>query len=240
MTRLFIDEQIKGDQIEISGENCHYIKNVLRLKEREQIICIKNKKEFLCNIDKIEKNSIILLIEEECCAHTENEFDITLFQGIPKSDKLEFIIEKATEAGATEIIPLKLQRCIAKIETKDLEKKLDRYNKISKSAAQQSGRLIVPKVLTPVSVSEIDPAAFDLKLVAYEDEQKTSLKQILEQNPTAKRIAVIIGPEGGIAQSEIEALIQKGFTPVSLGNRILRCETAGLYAIANINYAKTK
>jgi 16S rRNA (uracil1498-N3)-methyltransferase len=237
MTRLFIEDEIINKKIEISGDNCHYIKNVVRLKEQDKLICIKNKKEFLCNIDKIEKNSIILVVEYEISKNTENKFDITLFQGIPKGDKFEFIIEKSVEVGVDKIVPLKLQRCIAKIEEKDTIKKLERYNKISKSAAQQSGRLIMPEVLTPIALGQIDGSKFDLKLVAYEDEAKTTLKQILEKNQDAKNIAIVIGPEGGIAENEIAALLEKGFISVSLGDRILRCETAGLYTIANINYS---
>lgn len=237
MTRLFIEDEIIENKIEVIGEDCHYIKNVVRLKEKEQLICIKNKKEFLCNIDKIEKNSIILVVEVEITKNTENKFDITLFQGIPKGDKLEFIIEKATEVGVNQIVPIKLQRCIAKIENKDIKKKLERYNKISKSAAQQSGRLVIPSVLEPISLDEIDESKFDLKLIAYENEEKTTLKQILEKHTNAKSIALVIGPEGGISENEISILLEKGFYCVSLGNRILRCETAGLYAVANINYS---
>lgn len=236
MNRFFITEEITDNTAVLSGETFHHMKNVLKLREGEQIILIKNKKELLCNIDKTEKDSIIVSIQKELERQSENEFYVTLFQGIPKGDKLDFIVEKAVEAGAAEIIPLKLSRSIAKIEGKDVSKKLERFRKIAKSAAQQSGRLIVPEILPPVSLKEADFSEFDLKLVCFEDEEKTTLKEVLQRADKPKKIAVVIGPEGGISGEEIDILINKGFSAVSLGSRILRCETAGLYTLANINY----
>lgn len=240
MNRFFIDEEIRGNQIELTGEALHHIKNVLRLHEGEQVILIKNQKELLCDIDKIEKNSIIVVIRSELERSSENDFSVTLFQGIPKGDKLEFIIEKATEAGASRIVPLKMSRSIAKIEGKDVAKKLERFQKIAKSAAQQSGRLLIPEIGNPVSVKEADFSAFDLLLVCFEDEKKTGLKEILKENTTAKNIAVVIGPEGGISEEEIRILCEKGFHAVTLGSRILRCETAGLYTLACLNYERNE
>ncbi len=236
LNRFFCEEEIVDQKITLTGDTAHHIKNVLKLHEGEQLILIKNEKELLCNIDKIEKNSIIVYVWEERCRASENPVNITLFQGIPKGDKMDFITEKATEAGAFAIIPLKLSRCIAKIEGKDVPKKTERFFKIAKSAAQQCGRVKIPVIGAPVTLKEADFSAYDLKLVCYEDEVGTTLKDVLEQAMAPKNIAVVIGPEGGISPEEINLLCEKGFCCVSLGQRILRTETAGLYTLANLNY----
>ena len=236
MNRFFTEEAVIDGTVTLSDEAVHHIKNVIKLREGESLILVKNKKELLCRIDKIEKNSIIVSIQEELESYAENPFFVTLFQGIPKGDKLDFIVEKAVEAGAFEIVPLKMSRCIAKIEGKDVAKKVERLGKIAKSAAQQSGRLVVPRVGEPQSIKQVDWSQFDLKLLCYEDEDKTTLKQVLSSCECPGRIAVVIGPEGGISPQEVSDLLEAGFRAVSLGDRILRCETAGLYTLANINY----
>ena len=175
-------------------------------------------------------------MEEELPDTSEKNFRVTIMQGIPKGDKLDFIIEKSVEVGASEIVPLKLMRSIAKISDKDKDKKLARFLKISKSAAQQSHGLFIPNITEPKTLKQIDFSEYDLKIVCYENEEKTSLKQVLNEHKNPKNIAVVIGPEGGIAPEEIEFLTKSGFYSASLGKKILRCETAGIYATANINY----
>ncbi|MBE7018486.1 MAG: 16S rRNA (uracil(1498)-N(3))-methyltransferase [Ruminococcaceae bacterium] len=239
MNRFFTNEPITNNTVTLTDDAVHHIKNVIKLTEGEQIVLVKNKKELLCRIDKIEKNSIIVYVVEELDSDSEPPYEITLFQGIAKGDKLDFIVEKAVEAGVTEIVPFKMHRSIAKIEGKDVAKKVERFQKIAKSAAQQCGRLVVPKVQEPKTPKQVDWDAFDLKLLCYEDENKTTLKEVLKKNPLTKetkKIALVIGPEGGISPEEVSFLTDAGFLSVSLGKRILRCETAGLYALANIQY----
>lgn len=239
MNRFFTDAELCDNTVTLTDESVHHIKNVLKLREGESLILIKNQKELLCNIDKIEKNSIIVIVEKELESDAENPFSITLFQGIPKGDKLDFIVEKAVEAGVTSVVPLKMKRSIAKIEGKDVSKKTERFRKIAKSAAQQSGRLMVPNVGEPLTPKQVDWSGFDLKLLCYEDEKKTTLKEVLSGIDTPKNIAVVIGPEGGISEDEAAYLREQGFSAVSLGSRILRTETAGLYTLANLNYRFT-
>ncbi len=236
MNRFFTDAEISGNTVTLTDETVHHIKNVLKLREGESLILIKNQKELLCNIDKIEKNSIIVSVMEALDSSSENPYSVTLFQGIPKGDKLDFIVEKAVEAGVSQVIPLKMKRSIAKIEGKDVFKKVERFQKIAKSAAQQCGRLIIPAIGDPVTVKQVDWSRFDLKLLCYEDEKKTTLKEVLQQFESPKSIAVVIGPEGGISEEEATYLLTQGFCAVSLGSRILRTETAGLYTLANLNY----
>ena len=236
INRFFTDAEIKDGKIELFDENVHHIRNVLKLNEKEQLILVKNKKELLCSIDKIEKNSIIISIEKELSENKENFFSLTLIQGVPKGDKSDFIVEKAVEAGATQIIFANTKRCVAVVEKNKAEKKLERWQKIAKSAACQSGRLAIPLVKCEADILKTDFGEFDLKLLCYEDEKETSLKEVLKAKKDAKNIAVFIGPEGGIDKKEAEHLIKNGFECVSLGTRILRCETAGLYTLACINY----
>lgn len=239
MNRFFTDETIVNNTVTLTDDSVHHIKNVIKLTEGEQLVLVKNQKELLCRIDKIEKNSIIVYVLEEYDGNTEPPYEVTLFQGIAKGDKLDFIVEKAVEAGVTEIVPFKMQRSIAKIEGKDVAKKTERFQKIAKSAAQQCGRLTIPKVSEPKSPKQINWDEFDLKLLCYEDENKTTLKEVLKKNPLTKetkKIALVIGPEGGISPEEVSYLLEAGFQSVSLGSRILRCETAGLYALANLQY----
>ncbi len=239
MNRFFTDEPIVNDTVTLTDDAVHHIKNVIKLTEGEQILLVKNKKELLCRIDKIEKNSIMVYVVEELESDSEPPYEVTLFQGIAKGDKLDFIVEKAVEAGVSEIVPFKMHRSIAKIEGKDAAKKVERFQKIAKSAAMQCGRLTIPKVSEPKSPKQVNWSEFDLKLLCYEDENKTTLKEVLKKNALTKeteKIALVIGPEGGISPEEVKLLTEAGFLPVSLGKRILRCETAGLYALANIQY----
>lgn len=236
INRFFTDAETSGGKIILSDENVHHIRNVLKMNENEKLIIIKNKKEFLCSIDKIEKNSIILNVEKEIQAKKENDFSLTLIQGVPKGDKSDFIVEKAVEAGASEILFVNTQRSVAVIDKKKAEKKLERFRKIALSAACQSGRLVVPEVKCFGSISEIDFSSYSLKLMCYENEKNTTLKEILKSCEKAASIAVFIGPEGGIDSKEADYLQKQGFKCVSLGERILRCETAGLYSLACINY----
>ena len=159
-----------------------------------------------------------------------------LYQGLPKIDKMEYIIQKSVELGVNEIIPVNMKYCIAKINNED--KKITRWNKISEVAAKQSKRNIIPKVSKPINVNELynKIKAYDLAIVAYENEDRKTIKEIFESKKNVKNIAVVIGPEGGISKEEIEKLQHAGAEIVSLGNRILRTETAPIAVLSMIIY----
>lgn len=236
INRFFTDAEAVGGKIVLEDENVHHIKNVLKMNEKEKLLIIKNKKELLCTIDKIKKSCIIVSVEKELSEKRENDFSLTLVQGTPKGDKSDFIVEKAVEAGATEIIFVNSKRSVAVIPKSKAEKKRERFLKISHSAACQSGRLIIPDVKCFDSISDIDFSSYSLKLLCYEDEKNTTLREALQSCNGLQSIALFIGPEGGIDAKEVDYLKEKGFICVSLGKRILRCETAGLYSLACINY----
>ena len=169
---------------------------------------------------------------------------ITLFQGIPKFEKMELIIQKNTEVGVNNIVPVIMERTVVKLDEKVASKKLDRWQKIAEIAAKQSMRDIIPNVKSIIKTKEIDVDMYDVVLVAYENEEhnmlKAELKKLESQNKQEYNIAIVIGPEGGISEKEIELLDEKNVKFVSLGKRILRTETAGLVMAGNILYELEK
>ncbi len=236
INRFFTDEEIKDNRLIIKGDEVHHIKNVLKLKEREKVSCVKGSREYILEIKELTKDTVLFEVIGENEGNSENDFSLTLFQATPKGDKTDFIIEKATETGANAIYVINTLRSVAKITSDNIKKKQERFLKIAQSAACQSGRLMIPVVKCFLKLSEVDFSEFDLLILCYEDEKKTTLKKVLSDNKDKKKIGIFIGPEGGIDKSEVTYLLEKGFVCATLGKRILRCETAGLYTIANINY----
>ena len=244
MYKFFVNEnQIEENKIKIVEEDVNHIRNVLRL-EKEEKICVCNKEKaisFLCNIIEINTDFIICEILEEITDTTETNCYIHIFQGLPKSDKFEFIIEKCTEIGVKEITPVSMKRSIVKLDEKDKSKKLIRWQKIAEVAAKQSKRDNILKVNNVINFQNIFEKVkdYDILLVAYEEERENTLKSIFNKFKSEKKdfkIAVIIGPEGGIDESEIKLCTDNDFVKVTLGKRILRTETAPLVMASNIIY----
>ena len=243
MYKFFVnEEQIKENEIVILGEDVNHIKNVLRLEtEKEIVVCSKEmSKSFLCSIKEINSEYVECEIKKELIESTETNTYIHIFQGLPKSDKLEWIIEKCTEIGAKEITPVIMRRTIVKLDEKDKVKKLERWQKIAEVAAKQSQRDTVLKVNSIINFQNVFEKIkdYDIVLVAYENEKENTLKNALKNltNKENKHIAVMIGPEGGIDQQEIEMCKTNRIQPITLGKRILRTETAPLVVVSNILY----
>lgn len=244
MSKFFVREkQIFNNSIEILDDDVNHIKNVLRLNVGEEIkICNQDSsKNYNCKILEISSKKVICEIIEELNNKTEGNVELYIFQGLPKADKMELIIQKGTELGVTEFIPVNMKRCIVKFDKKDEIKKIERWNKISEVAAKQSGRDIIPKVrsLENVSVIENQVKDFDLFLVAYEMEKDNYIKNELKKLKSLKdnyKIAVLIGPEGGLDLLEVEKLKLAGAKVISLGTRILRTETVALQVSSIIMY----
>ena len=241
MPKFFVkSNQIEEDKIKIIGEDVNHIINVLRMKKDDEIqICNSDDgKNYLSYITEFDREHISCKIKEIVNESNESNVDITLFQGIPKFDKMELIIQKNTEIGVKSIIPVEMKRCIAKVKD---NKKIERWNKIAQIAAKQSLRDIIPNVDNPIKLEKLCEKfkEYDLILVAYEKELDNSLKGELKnldkkQNP---KIGILIGPEGGIDNSEIEHLkTYNNVKLITLGKRILRTETAGLVLASNIIY----
>lgn len=239
MHKFFVDDnQINNKEIKITNDDYNHIVNVLRMKKNDNIL-ITNKKTqatFNCKIEEINTSEVICDIINEENKNIEMNLEVDIFQGLPKADKMEYIIQKCVEIGVHKIVPVNMKYCVAKI--KDEEKKNIRWNKISEVAAKQSKRNMIPKVENSINISELynEIKNYDLAIVAYENEENITLKDILKNENNPKKIAIIIGPEGGISQEEIEELTKAGVKRASLGNRILRTETAPIVALSMIVY----
>jgi len=241
MPKFFVsNDQIKEETIEIISDDVNHIANVLRFSKEDEITITDkdNNISYNSKIEEIMKEKIICKILNTIEDTTESNIHITIFQGLPKSEKMEYIIQKTTELGVKEIIPVAMKRCIVKIEKKDEKKKIERWQKISEVAAKQSERDIIPKIHNIQNIQDIISKVkeFDLFIVAYENEEQTTLKKVLKEHFKAKKIAVLIGPEGGLEEKEVESLKENGAFVITLGKRILRTETAPITLISNIMY----
>ena len=238
MYNFFVNSNDINDNFaKISGEDYNHIRNVLRMKIGTKILINDKEKSnsYLAEIQEIGAKEIICKVIEKM-ASNEMSVNVTLFQGIPKSDKMEYIIQKSVELGVSEIVPTEMKNCVAKINNE--ENKLTRWNKISETAAKQSKRSIIPKVESKISFDDLlnRIKEFDLVIVAYENEKHTSLKDVLQNCKGVKNIAIIIGPEGGIDTKELKLLEDNGVQVASLGKRILRTETAPIAMLSMILY----
>ena len=244
MPRFFVkNEQVKGTSIEILGEDVKHIKNVLRKQIGDNIeICDQDtEKSYICKIEKIENESILTSIVEELQSY-DDKIKVDIYQGLPKADKMELIIQKSVELGVNAIIPVEMKRCVVKIDSKDESKKITRWQKIAESAAKQSVRNTIPEIKNIVNVEKIIQLIkeYDCVIVAYENEKSNTIKSELlriKENVHDKiKIAVVIGPEGGLEEKDVELLKQNGAKIVTLGNRILRTETVALNVLSVIMY----
>ena len=238
MYHFFVsEEQINGENAYIEGSDVNHIANVLRMKPGEELlISVKGDWDYLCKIVDIETDRVNLKVLESM-EQRELPVNITLLQGIPKSDKLEMIIQKAVELGVSEIIPVKTKRVVVKIDEKKVDTKVNRWNAIAESAAKQSKRSIIPKVHEPMSIDNALEIVkdFGVKLIPYENADGIDkTRKILDNMDKTKNIAVFIGPEGGFEEAEVERIKNSGFEVITLGKRILRTETAGLALLSNI------
>ncbi len=243
MPKFFVPtNQIEKDKIVIQNDDVNHIKNVLRAKVDDKIdICDYNtSKNYVCKIEEIEDKVIRCKIIEEIDSNVESEVKVSIFQGIPKADKMELVIQKSVELGAHDITPIEMKRCVVKLKEKDKTKKIQRWQKISEVAAKQSGRDIIPRINNIININKLCESLekYDLVLVAYENEKFNTLKNelIKIKNNKKVKIAIIIGPEGGIDKSEIEQLEKYNAKIVTLGNRILRTETVALSMLSIIMY----
>lgn len=243
MPKFFVQsDQITGNNIQILGDNVNHIHNVLRKNIGDVIqVCNKDTGEnYVTKIIDLQKNYITCEIEEEINKTVESNVNITIFQGVPKFDKMEQIIQKNTEIGARKIVPVMMDRTIVKLNEKDKAKKIERWRKIAEIAAKQSMRDIIPEITEPIKTKEIISYAdtFDIMIVAYENEQNISLKSVLKslKHQDNYKIGIVIGPEGGISDEEIQSFMEANFSIVTLGKRILRTETAALVMSSNIIY----
>lgn len=234
MAWFIIDELINNKNYVLTGENAHHVIKSLRMKTNETItICTKDNKEHLCKITGFENNNVCLevLSSKECLQ--EPSVNVTLFMSLVKSDKMDMIIQKSVELGIKEITPIITSRCISRPDKKGMDSKIKRWQKISENAASQSRRGLIPKINSLVKLEDIDLSTFDTSIVFYENGGE-QIKDIIKD--TSKKIAIIIGSEGGFSEDEINKIKNKGAKVATLGKRILRAETAPLVSLSAIMY----
>lgn len=221
--------------IQIEGPDYKHLKNSLRVKISEIIQIVSDDKIYEVEIIAILEDAIQTKILREDKKNYESPLSIHLYQGYCKGDKMDFIIQKAVELGVNEITPIFTKRTIVKLKKEKLPAKVDRFKKIMEEASKQSKRKRIPRIHSPISLSEID-FKDTFTIVAYEEEEQ-SIKEIL-QKKEIQSVNIIIGPEGGFDQEEINNLREKGVISVSIGNRILRAETAALSLLTILQYEK--
>jgi len=244
MQRYFIpDSNWEDNKVLIEGDDQHHIVRVMRLKESDQIICNHPKGySAICKITNISESAVEAIIKETLYDDKELPVSVTIAQGLPKGEKLDFVLQKGTELGADAFIPFQAERSVVKWDHKKFVKKKQRFTKIIKEASEQSQRNKQPNITTVKTISELLTISKDYnkKIFPYEEEAKTTDYQsfggIVSQFKKDEKILVCIGPEGGFSEREVELLKDHNFLPVRIGPRILRTETAALYVLASISY----
>jgi len=239
MTRFFVDpDEMQDGFLVLTGENAAHAK-VLRLKNGEEVlVCDGQGNECICTVSDVSPGQISLVVNSRQDAKSEAAVKVSVYMAFPKADKLEHVIQKATELGAYEIVAFPSARCVSKPDEKSLKKKLERWQKIAASAAEQSGRGRIPQVRTLESYAQAlqEAAKADKAILFYENERATTLRMALEEE-TFETISLLTGPEGGLELSEVEKAKDAGLQICTLGKRILRCETAPLCALSAVMYA---
>lgn len=241
MSHFFINSsQVVGSELTIVGDDVNHMKNVLRMKEGEHFSAAdENGMCYECSVETLDKHQVTANILDRKTGETELSSKIYLFQGLPKSDKMELIIQKAVELGVYEIIPVVTKRAIVKLDAKKEASKLKRWQSIAEGAAKQSGRMLIPQVSEVKSFDEALKKAkeLDVRLIPYECATgMDGTRSILENIKPGMSVGVFIGPEGGFDTSEVEQAKIFGVEPITLGRRILRTETAGLTTLSILMY----
>jgi len=232
MQRYFMDE--KKDIFELSNDDSYHIIKVMRNKIGDKVEVVIDKKIHICEIINLDKKVTVKKIEE-LTEDSELPCHVTIAQSLVKEQKMDLILQKACELGVGEIIPINTTRSIVKLDKKE-KKKIDRWNKILKEASEQSKRVVIPTVNEILDIKDLIKLNYDLKILCTVNEVSTSLKKVLSKNINGAKIILVIGPEGGFTDEEEKILIENGYISTSFGNRVLRTETASLYALSIINY----
>ena len=233
MQRYFIDKK-DDDKFRLSRDDSYHIIKVMRMKLGDQVEVVYDKNVYICEI--IEIDPVIVKIIN--CLSTYNELDkkITICQSLVKEAKMDLILQKSVELGVYSLIPLSVKNSIIKGTSKDYLKKVIRWRRIVKEASEQSKRNIIPNVLDVMNINDLCKLKYDLKILCTVNEMSTTLKNVLQNNTNYDTMIIVIGPEGGFTKEEEKLLIENGYISTSLGNLVLRTETASICALSMINY----
>lgn len=234
--RRFFCESVQSGTAAITGDDAKHISRVLRMRAGDALsLCDGAGMEYDARITAVSPDEILCALGAARPSQAESPCRVTLFQCLPKTGKFETVVQKCTELGVFAVAPVLSARCVV-LPERDFEKKRARYQRVALEAAKQSRRALVPQVLPLVGIGDIDPRAFELFLIAYEDEALFSLKRVLREAEPPRTAGILIGPEGGFTASEVARLLERGAASVSLGRRILRTETAGMAMLAQLLY----
>lgn len=243
MLHIFVDPaQMKGDLLYVAGKDVNHIKNVMRLKQGDEISVRtgQDDREYRYGIEKFTDSEVVCRLRFVKEADVELPVKVYIFQGLPKADKMELIIQKAVELGAAEIIPVQMRRCVVKLDGAKKGKKTQRWQAIAESAAKQSRRAVVPLVREPMTMEEAVRFAeqnTDVRLLPYElQEADGGTREVMDGIREGSAVSIFIGPEGGFDPAEVEMAREAGVVPISLGKRILRTETAAMVALSFLIY----
>ncbi|MBQ0005277.1 MAG: 16S rRNA (uracil(1498)-N(3))-methyltransferase [Clostridiales bacterium] len=244
MARFFVTpDQIRQNTINIYDGDVNHIRNVLRMRVGDELsISDGEGTDYHCTIQSLDKDIVVCNIENSWKSYSELPVKLYLFQGLPKSDKMELNIQKAVELGAFEVVPVSTSRSIVKLDDKKAAKKIARWQQIAESGAKQSGRAIIPVVKEPMTFKQALAYAKELDAVLIPYEKAEGIEEtraIIETLKTSqvKSVGIFIGPEGGFAENEVELAMEAGAKPITLGKRILRTETAGLTTLSILMFA---
>lgn len=225
-----------NEKLELSSSDIYHMYKVMRMKENDKIEVIYDEVVYLCEITTLSVNSVKLKVLNKKITEDESSVKVTIAISLVKEQKWDFILQKTTELGVSQIIPLSLSRTLIKLDNNKYNKKCERWNKICKEAAEQSHRVTIPNISKQMNINDLVKLDYDLKIVCSTTDVNKNLKQVLSKHKRYDKILVVIGPEGGISPAEEELLATNGFIKTSLGKFILRVETAPLFVMSAINY----
>lgn len=233
MQRYFTKEK-EVDYLILETSDIHHIKNVMRNKTGDQIECIYDKKLYICEIEDLVSNKVKIVKELE--TNNESDIEVTIAIALVKEQKMDLILQKLTELGISKIIPVSMERSIVKLDDKKYEKKKERWEKICKEAAEQSKRNIIPEITAIHTIKQLENLPYDQKFICSTRNPKNLVNNYLQKQESCAKMIFVIGPEGGISPKEEDLLESYGYVPITLGNRILRVETAAIYIASVINF----
>ena len=245
MQRFFVTpDQVGEDKIRIQGSDVNHMKNVLRMRPGEEVMVSDgNNRQYRCRVEDYPEGEAVLAILEAGLVDTELPSRIYLFQGLPKQEKMELIVQKAVELGVCQVIPVQTRRCVVKLDAKKAAKKVQRWQQIAESAAKQAGRGYIPAVSEVMTFQEAlaFSETLDIRLLPYElADGMEGTRKILDEIRPGQSVGIFIGPEGGFEKEEVGRAVEAGALPITLGKRILRTETAGIAVLSILMYRLEK
>ena len=245
MQRFFVTpDQVGEDKIRIQGSDVNHMKNVLRMRPGEEVMVSDgNNRQYRCRVEDYPEGEAVLAILEAGLVDTELPSRIYLFQGLPKQEKMELIVQKAVELGVCQVIPVQTRRCVVKLDAKKAAKKVQRWQQIAESAAKQAGRGYIPAVSEVMTFQEAlaFSETLDIRLIPYElADGMEGTRKILDGIRPGQSVGIFIGPEGGFEKEEVSRAVEAGAMPITLGKRILRTETAGIAVLSILMYRLEK